>query len=92
MKGDVERGFIVKGDVEFTAAAIHVYAGLDNVDETLRIARLIFEEHGTDPADRTSVSFIRLCRGCARATGAQVHSVAALDQGGAFSGLLQDDE
>lgn len=91
MKGDTERGFIVQGDAEFTAAAIHVYAGL-SMDESLGVAKVIFEEKGTDILDRTPVSFIRLCRGCARTTGAPVYSIATLNGGGEFPGLVQDDD
>jgi hypothetical protein len=90
-KGDTERGFVVQGDAEFVAASLHVYAELDQ-DEALRIAEHIFVEQGTPLDARDRVSFIRLCRGCAKKTGVRVHSVSALVEGGEFPGLMQPDD
>lgn len=38
-----------------------------------------------------AISMIRLCRGCAQKTGAQVYSIESLEAGGEFQGVVQPD-
>jgi len=89
-KGDTERGFIVQGDAEFMAAAIHVFAEL-GMDEALGVAQHVFRERGQD-FDSRPVNVVRLCRGGAKKTGARVYSVSTLAEGGEFPGLMQPDD
>jgi hypothetical protein len=86
-KPETNRGFMIEGDAEWTAAAISHYGNVP-ITEALGMVRDRYEAEGMDLADRDQTT-VRLCRGCAALTDAPVYSLARLHGGAEVRGVVQ---
>jgi hypothetical protein len=78
LKGDVSTGFALEGEAEWIMVTMHKLAGITQ-DQAIATFHVMAEEMGCDPgmvpSGRVTV-LVRVCRTCARKTGATVHELA----------------
>lgn len=89
-KGDINRGFVVYGDGEWTAAMIVRFVEIE-ADVAVEMAKLMRKETDT-PFDERHLAVIRLCRGCARLTDAPVMAMDNIKSGAAVTALIQPED
>jgi hypothetical protein len=78
----------VIGDAAFLAGLLAEYVGMDQ-DEAIGLAKREFNRRNAALGERVDL-LIRLCRGCAKLTGARVCSFANLD--GLIVSAIQPEE
>ena len=89
-KPETNRGFVIRGDAAWTIAAMHHFAGIP-MEEAAAMVEDRYETEGWDLTERAQ-DIVALCRGCAKITGAPVHSMASIRAGAEITGVVQPEE
>jgi hypothetical protein len=86
-KPETSRGFVIQGDAAWTIAAMHQFGGIP-IKQATAMVQERYDAEGWEWTDRAQ-DIVVLCRGCAKITGAPVHSMASLQAGAEVTGVIQ---